>query len=77
MATLKEQFLGNAAGCAEISPMSEFAEGSFTSYWNFPAVLCCYLFRLRSGAVRGIGMAAGEPIPFRRGVADGRGHACN
>ena len=44
MATLKEQFLGNAAGCAEISPMSEFAEGSFTSYWNFPelcfAVIC-------------------------------------
>ena len=37
---LKHADLGNTTTRAEICPMSEFAEGSFTSDWNFPAVLC-------------------------------------
>ena len=33
-----QKIVSNAAARAEISPMNEPAEGSFTSDWNFPAV---------------------------------------
>jgi hypothetical protein len=57
--------------------MSELAEGSFTPDGNLTAVLRCYLFRLRSSAGSGIRVPAGEPIPFRCGVAHGRARTCD
>jgi hypothetical protein len=70
----KDMYLSNTAARAEISPMNEPAEGSFTSDWNFPAVLRCYLLRSRSCAGRGIWVPAGEPIPFQCRVAHGRAY---
>ncbi len=69
-------FLANAAGCPEISARSELAEGIRIRVES-SAGLCCYLFRLRGRAGRGIGVAAYQPILFRCGIAHGRGHTRN
>jgi len=66
--------LCNTAACDEISPMGELAKGRFAPDRNFPAGC---LIRPRNHGGKGSRAAAGEPIPFRCGVADRRGHTCD
>jgi len=76
-AAQRRELLCNTAACNEISPLCELAKGRFTPDRNLPACLGCQLARPGDCGGEGSRVAAGEPISFRCGVTDERGHTCN